>query len=68
MKLGPVTKRNKRKKKSKKFGDVSMWASCDVIVIFPFIVILEQSGSWIVGGYSVKLLLSFKSNLFFYKN
>ena len=68
MKLGPVTKRDKRKITSKKFGDVAMWASCDVIVIFPFMVILEQSGSWILGGYSVKLLLSFKSSLFFYKN
>ena len=35
MKLGPVTKRDKKNKTtSKKFGDNIMLASCDVIVIF----------------------------------
>ena len=36
MKLGPVTKRDKRNKAtSKKIDDDVMSASCDVIVIFP---------------------------------
>ena len=36
MKLGPVTKFDKRNKTtSKKFDDGVMPASCDVIVIFP---------------------------------
>ena len=36
MKLGPVTKHDKRNKTtSKKFDDDVMLANCDVIVIFP---------------------------------
>ena len=36
MKLGPVTKLDKRKKTtSKKFGDDLTSVNCDVIVIFP---------------------------------
>ena len=36
MKLGPVTKLDKRNKiTSKKFDDGVMLANCDVIVIFP---------------------------------
>ena len=48
MKLGPVTKRNKRNKaRSKTFDDDVMSANCDAIVIFPICDHLEQSGSWI---------------------
>ena len=43
MKLGPVTKRNKRNKKaSKKFEDGVMLEKCDVIVIF---LIFDHSGA-----------------------
>ena len=43
MKLGPVTKLHKRKKKtSKKFGNDVMSANCDVIVIFS---IYDQFGA-----------------------
>ena len=46
MKLGAVIKLNKRKKTvSKKFNDDVMAAICDVIVIFQFMSILEQSGT-----------------------
>ena len=45
MKLGPVTKLDKRNKiTSKKFDDEVMSANCDVIVIFVFLTNLEQSG------------------------
>ena len=48
MKLGPVTKLDKRNKTtSKKFDDDVMLENCDVIVIFQFMANLEQSGSWI---------------------
>ena len=35
MKLGPVTKLDKRNKMSKKFDDDLMLENCDVIVVFP---------------------------------
>ena len=39
MKLGPLTKPDKRKKTtSKKFDDYVMLENCDVIVIFPTFV------------------------------
>ena len=44
MKLGPVTKLDKRNKTSKNIDNDVMSANCDVIVIFP-IYDLEQSGS-----------------------
>ena len=48
MKLGPVTKLDKRNKiTSKKFDSDVMSANCDVIFIFLFLANLEQSGSQI---------------------
>ena len=45
MKLGPVTKLNKRNiRMSKKIDDDAMSENFDVIVIFQFLVNLEQSG------------------------
>ena len=39
MKLGPVTKRDKRKKTTRKqFSDEAVSENCDVIVIFPIYV------------------------------
>ena len=49
MKLGPVTKLDKRNKTtSKKFDDEVISENYDVIVIFQFMANLEQSGSWIL--------------------
>ena len=46
MKLGPVTKLDKRNKTtSKKFDDDVMSKNCDVIAIFQFTTNLEQSES-----------------------
>ena len=46
MKLGPVTTNDKRNEMtSKKVDDDVMSANCDVIVIFPIMANLEQSGS-----------------------
>ena len=47
MKLGPVTKPEKRNNKTlDKFNDDVMSVNCDAIVIFRFMAILEQSGFW----------------------
>ena len=46
MKLGPVTKTDKKNKAmSEKFDEDVRLANCDVIVIFQFMANLEQSGS-----------------------
>ena len=59
MKLGPVTKRQKRNKTtSKKFDDDVMLENCDVIVIFPIYGQFGESGSRILREYSVKLMFS----------
>ena len=59
MKLGPVTKFDKRNKTtSNKFDDDVMSANGDVIVIFQFFANLEQSKSRIPDVLSVKLTFS----------
>ena len=59
MKLPPVTKRNKRKKKtSKKCSDDLILENCYGIVFFQFMVNLEQSGNQIPKAESVKLIFS----------
>ena len=59
MMLGPVTKFDKSNKTtSKKFDDDIMSTSCDVIVIFQFLAILEQFVSRIPNALSVKLTFS----------
>ena len=56
MKLGPVTKLNKRNKtKLKKFDDYVMSANSDVIVIFRLTANLELFGSRIPDAWSIKL-------------
>ena len=56
MKLGPVTKLNKRNiRMSKKIDDDAMSENFDVIVIFQFLANLEQSGGWISDIESAKL-------------
>ena len=69
MKLGPVTKLNKRNKiTSKKFDNDVMSESCDVIVIFPihsqFGAIWKPDSGHIV----CKTYIFIKSNLLSYKS
>ena len=69
MKLGQVTKLDKRNKKaSKKFGDDAMLENCDVIAIFPiygqFGAIWKPDSGRIVR----KTYISTNSNLLSYKN
>ena len=69
MKLGPVTKLDKRNKTtSKKFDDDVMSENCDVIVIFPiygqFGAIRKPDSGRIV----CKTYIFINSNLFSYKN
>ena len=55
MKLGPVTKLEKRNKTtSKKFDEDVISENCEVIVIFRFMANLGLSGSRIPEAYSVK--------------
>ena len=62
MKVGPVTKLNKKNKKTlKKFNDDVMSKNCDVISIF---FIYGQSGSQT----SLKTYILIKSNLLSYKS
>ena len=69
MKFGPVTKLDKRNKKtSKKFDDDIMSGNCNVIVIFQFMDNLEQSESKIPDAISVKLTFSITANFYFAKN
>ena len=69
MKLGPVTKLNKRNKMTpKKFDDDFMSAKCDVIVVFP---IYGQFGAIRKPGCGCivcKTYIFIKSNLSSYKN
>ena len=48
MKLGPVTKLDKRNKASEKFDVEVMSGNCDIIVISWFLANLEQFGGWIL--------------------
>ena len=71
MKLGPVTKLEKRNLwKSKYFDDDVMSAHCDVIVTFPIFVQFgaEQSGSWIPERMVFKTYILINSNILSYKN
>ena len=57
MKLGPVTKLNKRNKTTlKKFDDYVMSANSDVIIIFRLTANLELFGSRIPDAWSIKLI------------
>ena len=68
MKLGPVTKLDKRNKTSKKIDDNLMLENCDVIVIFPiygqFGAIRKPDSGRIV----CKTYIFINSNLLSYKN
>ena len=69
MKLGPVTKLDKRNKTTtKQFDDDIMSANCDVIVIFP---IYDQFGAiWKLDSVCIacKTYISINTNLVSYKN
>ena len=69
MKLGPVTKLDKRNKTtSKKFDDDFMSTNCDVIVIFLILgqfAAIRKSNS---GRIACKTFIFIKSNLLCYKN
>ena len=57
MKHGPVTKLDKRNKRTrKKIDDNVISGNCDIIIIFQFMANLEQSGSRIALALSVNLL------------
>ena len=59
MKLGPVTKIDKRNETtSKKFDDDVKSENCDVIVIFGFLANLEQSAGRIPDTESAKVIFS----------
>ena len=65
MKLGPVTRLDKRNKTTyKKFEDDAMPANCDVMSFFRFTAKLELSGT---GFQSVKLTLSLKVTFYLTK-
>ena len=69
MKLGPVTKIDKRNKTmSKKFVDNVISADYDVIAIFPIMATLEESGSRIPGAYSVKLTFLLQVTFYLIEN
>ena len=69
MKLGPVTKIDKRNKTmSKKFVDNVISADYDVIAIFPIMTNLEESGSRIPGAYSVKLTFLLQVTFYLIEN
>ena len=67
MKLGPVTKLDKRKKTaSKRFGNDVMLANCNVIVIFPIYgqfgaIRKPDSGRIVFKTYIFSELLSYKN-------
>ena len=59
MKLGSVTKLDKRHKKTSRKVDVDVMSeNCDVIVIFGFLANLKQSGGWILNTESAKVTFS----------
>ena len=69
MKLGPVTKLDKRNKtKSKKFDDDIMPLNCDVIVIFPIFGQFGAIRKPDCGRIVYKTYIFIKSNLLSYKN
>ena len=71
MKLGPITKLDKRNLLTfKKFDDDFMWVSCDVTVTFPIDdqFVAEQSGCWIQESMVCKTYIVINSNLSSYKN
>ena len=56
MKLGPVTKLDKRNKTTtRKIDDGFILTNCDVIVIFRFLANLRQFGSRIADAYSIEV-------------
>ena len=64
MKLGPVTKLDKRNKaKSKKIDDDVMSVNCDVIVIFPIYGQFGAIGKPDSGGIVCKIYIFINSNL-----
>ena len=69
MKLGPVTKLDKRNKtKSKKLDDNIMPLNCDVIVIFPIFGQFGAIRKPDCGRIVYKTYIFIKSNLLSYKN
>ena len=64
MKLGPVTKLDKRNKTLKKIDDDVMSANCDVIVAFP---IYGQFGSIRKPDFGCKTYIFINNNLSSYK-
>ena len=69
MKLGPVTKLDKRNKTtSKKFDDHVMSENCDVIAIFPIYGQLGAIRKLDSGRIVCKIYVFINSNLLSYKN
>ena len=69
MKLGPVTKLDKRNTlTSKKFGDNVMSANCDAIIIFPIYGQFGAIRKPDSGRLVCNTLISINSNLLYYKN
>ena len=69
MKLGPVTKRDKRNKTTpKKFDDDVISENCDVIVIFPIFGQFEAIWKLDSGCIVCKTHVLISSNLLSYKN
>ena len=68
MKRGQVTKLDKRNKTtSKKFEMTSCWKIMTSLPFFQFTINLEQSGSWILDAYSVKLIFPLKITFYLRK-
>ena len=68
MKLGPVTKLDKRNKTSKKIDDNLMLENCDVIVIFPIYGQFGAIRKLDSGRIVCKFYVFINSNLLSYKN
>ena len=69
MKLGPVTKIDKRNKTtSKKFDDEVVSVNCDVIVIFPIYGQTEAIRKLDSGRIVCKIYIFINNNLLSYKN
>ena len=69
MKLGPVTKIDKRNKTtSKKFDDEVVSVNCDVIVIFPIYGQTEAIRKPDSGRIVCKIYIFINNNLLSYKN
>ena len=68
MKLGSVTKLDKRKEtKSEKFDDDFMSKIVTSLSLFQFMANLEQSGGRILDAYPIKLLFSLTVTFYFSK-